>query len=77
MQYIKRGFRKPITEGEYKGLYAERVTIAADTVNDLTTATKKTKFLPYSIAWIINSGDIYALNSSDEWILQEHINITL
>lgn len=77
MQLIKRGTRDLITSGEYKGLYAERVIIAADTVNDLTTATKKTKFLPYSLAWIVNSGDIYGLNSSDEWILQEHINITL
>lgn len=77
MQLIKRGTRELITNGEYKGLYIERVIIAVDTADELEVIKGKTKLACGSIAWILNTGDIYALNSKDEWKIQPNATITL
>lgn len=77
MQYIKRGYRKPITEGEHKGKALERVTVAFDKATEMVTATEKTKFAPFSMAWVLDTGDIYGLNEADEWVLQPNAQIIL
>lgn len=77
MEYIKRGHRELITEGEYMGKALERVTVAFDKAVDMVTVTEKTKFAPFSIAWVLDTGDIYGLNEADEWILQPHAQIIL
>ena len=77
MVYIKRGQRKMIDSGEYKGKGLERCTVAFDKATDMVTFTEKTKFAPFSMAWVLDTGDIYALNEADEWILQPHAQIIL
>lgn len=77
MRYIKRGYREEIKEGEHKGKCLELVTAAFDEPKDLITVTQSTKFAPYSLAWVLSTGDIYALSSSDEWILQPNARIVI
>lgn len=77
MQYIRRGHLNPITEGPYAGLCSEKVVVAFDKATELTTGTQKVKFAPYSLAWVLETGDIYALSEADEWVLQPHAQIIL
>lgn len=74
---LKHGVRVPVRTGEYVGLDIERVIIGVQSTDELVTHTRKTKFAPFSLAWVIDSGDIYALNSSDEWIKQSNISLAI
>lgn len=69
MQVIK-------ANAQYQGKNRGAVKIVAiDTAEELPENVSS--FLPGSIAWCINSGDVYALNSSGEWKQQSNIIITL
>lgn len=69
MQLIKSDTRY---QGQGKG--AVKV-VAIDTADELPENVSS--FLPGSIAWCINSGDVYALNSSGEWKQQDSVVIAL
>ena len=74
---LKHGVRVPVKTGEYKGFEKERVIIGVQSTDELVTHSGKTKFAPFSLAWVLDSGDIYALNSSDEWIKQSNISLAI
>ncbi len=50
------------------GVMVDTVTVVCDTVKDLPKA--QASWDMGSIAWILDTGDFYGLNSSGEWICQ-------
>ena len=77
MLCLKHGVSVPIKTGQYKGYERERVIIGVQSTDDLVTHTGKTKFSPLSIALVISTGDIYALDNNDTWIKQPNMNISI
>ena len=51
--------------------------IAVDKVEELPKKAKAFNISQGSIAWVIETGDIYGMSSSGSWELQEHITIAL
>ncbi len=52
--------------------------VAVDEKSELPKGANALKvYVPGSLALVINDGDIYALNSTGEWILQENIVLAL
>lgn len=77
MVTIKEKMRSWIRDGEHKELQEAWVLIAVDDVADLTVTTARLKFSQGSLALVVNTGEIYALNSKNEWKIQSNLTVSI